>query len=161
VVFAFKAPVACVPLVGMAPDQPPDAVHEVAFVAVHFTVELAPLATVLGLALMLTVGAVEADFSDTVAVWTALPPGPVQLKVKLFGALIAPVLWEPVGALLPDQAPEALHEVAFLADQVSVALLPLDTLLGVAPMVTTGAAEFTETMADWLALPPSPVQVST
>jgi hypothetical protein len=67
-------------------------VQEVAFVADHFTVELAPDAMLLGLALMLTVGAVAADFTETVALWTALPPGPVQFRVKVFGALIAPVL---------------------------------------------------------------------
>ena len=63
--------------------------------------------------------------------------------------------------MAPDQPPAALHELAFVADQVSIALLPFDTLLGVAPMVTVGAAGFTEMIADWVAVPPSPVQVST
>ena len=76
----------------MVPDQLPDAVHEVAFVDDQFRVELPPLAMLLGAALMLTVGAVGADFSDTVAVWTALPPGPVQFKLNVVGVLIAPVL---------------------------------------------------------------------
>jgi hypothetical protein len=63
--------------------------------------------------------------------------------------------------LLPDQPPLALQEVAFFADQLSVALLPFDTLLGVAAMVTMGAAALTETIADCEALPPSPLQVKT
>jgi hypothetical protein len=39
------------------PDHAPDAVHEVAFVELHVSVELAPLATELGLAVRVTVGA--------------------------------------------------------------------------------------------------------
>ena len=31
---------------------------------------------------------------------------------------------EPLIALLPDQAPEAMHDAAFVADQVKVELLP-------------------------------------
>jgi hypothetical protein len=66
---------------------------------------------------------------------------------------------EPFVGLLPDQSPEAEQVVAFVADQVSVELLPLMTVLGEARSVTVGAADFTETVADWVALPPEPVQV--
>jgi hypothetical protein len=38
--------------------------------------------------------------------------------------------------LVPDQAPEAVHEVALVDDQVKVALLPLVTVLGLAPILT-------------------------
>jgi hypothetical protein len=62
--------------------------------------------------------------------------------------------------MLPDQAPEAVHEVALVADQVSVELLPLATVLGLAAKVSVGAGEVTETVADCVALPPVPVQVS-
>lgn len=62
---------------------------------------------------------------------------------------------------MPDQPPEAVQEVAFFAAQVRVAALPFATVLGLAPMVTTGAAELTVTVADWEALPPSPVQFKT
>ena len=55
---------------------------------------------------------------------------------------------EPLMALLPLQAPDAVHAVAFVADQVSIALVPLVTELGAAPIETVGAAEFTETVAD-------------
>ncbi len=38
--------------------------------------------------------------------------------------------------MLPDHAPEAVHEVAFLDDHVKVELSPLATVLGLALMVT-------------------------
>ncbi len=67
---------------------------------------------------------------------------------------------EPLIALLPDQAPDAEHEVAFAADQVRVELLPLVTEVGLALRLTVGAGDFTETVADWAALPPAPLQVN-
>ena len=76
---AARTPVDCEPLTGLLPDQAPEAEHEVALAALHFSVELVPLAIVLGAALMLTTGAV--DFIDTVADCVALPPEPVQVKV--------------------------------------------------------------------------------
>ncbi len=45
----------CEPLKGSLPDQAPEAVHEVALVDDQFSVALPPPATVLGLALNLTV----------------------------------------------------------------------------------------------------------
>jgi hypothetical protein len=65
-------------------------------------------------------------------------------------------------ALEPDQAPEAVQEVAFVVDQLRVELLPLTIELGLAARLTVGAgvAEVTETVAAWVALPPLPVQVS-
>jgi hypothetical protein len=62
------------------PDQAPEAVHAVALVDDHDSVAPAPLATVLGLALKLTV-AVGWGLTVTVVDWTALPPAPVQVKV--------------------------------------------------------------------------------
>ncbi len=47
-----------------------------------------------------------------------------------------------------------------VAAQVNIELAPLFTVLGLAERVTAGAAVFTETVADWDALPPLPVQVS-
>ena len=55
---------------------------------------------------------------------------------------------EPLMALLPLQAPDAVQEVAFVADQVSVALVPLATELGAALTRTVGADDLTETVAD-------------
>lgn len=72
----------------------------------------------------------------------------------------APVDCEPLAALLPDQAPDAVHEVALVADQVRVELPPLATVLGLAAKVTVGVGEVTVTVADCDAFPPLPVQVS-
>ena len=68
--------------------------------------------------------------------------------------------WEPPTALVPDHAPEAAHEVALVADQVNVELLPFATALGLALKLNVGAAAATDTVAAWVALPPLPVQVS-
>jgi hypothetical protein len=53
--------------------------QDVELVAVQVSMELPPLATVLGAVEKLTVGA--AVVTETVAVWAALPPLPVQLSV--------------------------------------------------------------------------------
>jgi hypothetical protein len=74
-------------------------------------------------------------------------------------ALRAPEDCDPLVASLPDQPPEAVQAVALVEDQLSVALLPLVTVLGAALKVTVGAGEVTETVADWAAEPPGPVQV--
>lgn len=55
-VFAVSAPVLDVPLVDWVPLQPPDAVHDVAFVELHVNVDAAPLLTVVWDALSATVG---------------------------------------------------------------------------------------------------------
>jgi hypothetical protein len=71
------------------------------------------------------------------------------------------VVSEPLSGLLPDQAPEAEHEVALAAIHRSVELVPLAMVLGEAVMLTVGAVDFTDTVADCVALPPLPVQVNT
>jgi hypothetical protein len=155
---AVRAPVDCEPLAALVPAQAPEAVQEVALVADQLNVELPPLATVLGLAAKLIVGAGEV--TETVADWLALPPVPVQVRPKVELAVRAPVDCEPLAALAPDQAPEAAQEVALVADQVSVELPPLDTVLGAALKLTAGAGAVTETVEDCVALlPPVPVQV--
>ena len=72
----------------------------------------------------------------------------------------APVDWEPLVVLIPDHPPAALQDVALVADQVRVELEPEEMLLGEALMLTVGAEVLTETVADWDALPPKPVQVN-
>jgi hypothetical protein len=59
-----------------------------------------------------------------------------------------PVDCEPLTALVPLHAPDAVQAVAFDADQVSVELVPLAIELGAALIKTVGAGELTETMAD-------------
>ena len=51
----------------------------------------------------------------------------------------APVDCEPCDGLLPDQAPDAVQEVAFVDPQARVALLCLPTELRLAAKVTVGA----------------------
>jgi hypothetical protein len=50
--------------------------------------------------------------------------------------------------LLPDHEPPAVHAVAFAEDQVKVALAPLFSVLGVAPIETVGAGCVTDTVVD-------------
>ena len=154
----MSAPVDCDPVMALAPCQAPEAVHEVALLDDHVRVDALPLPMVLGLALKLTVTAGLA-LTVTVAVCAAVPPAPVQVRVYTEVLVSAPVDCVPVTALAPDQAPEAVHEVAFVADQVSVALPPLFRALGPTLSVTVGADAVTETVADCAALPPVPVHV--
>ena len=60
------------------PDHAPEAVQEEELVADQLNVELAPLATVLGLALKVTAGAAAPTVTVTDCV--AEPPAPVQVS---------------------------------------------------------------------------------
>ena len=62
----------------------------------------------------------------------------------------APVDWLPEVVLAPDQAPDAVQEVAFVEDQVSVEDAPLATDVGFATRDTvgTGGVPATVTVAD-------------
>lgn len=73
-------------------------------------------------------------------------------------AVSAPVDCDPLVAFEPDQPPVAVQEVALVADHVRDEELPLAMELGFAVKLTAGAAGVTETVVDWLALPPDPVQ---
>ncbi len=75
-VLAVNAAVLAEPLVGSAPLQPLEALQEVALADDHANADLAPLATVVGAAVKVTVGAVAVTV--TVADCEALPPLPVQ-----------------------------------------------------------------------------------
>ena len=63
---------------------------------------------------------------------------------------------------MPDQPPEAVQVVALVLDQVRVVVPPLLVLVGLAVSATVGAGvdDDTVTVAELLALPPPPVQVS-
>ena len=111
------------------------------------SMELLPLATVLGLADKLIVG--TGWVTDTVADWAALPPVPVQEIEYVEFAVSAPVDCDPLMALGPDQAPDAVQEVALLDDQVSVDAPPLLIVLGLAlKLKVTVGFELTVTVAD-------------
>jgi hypothetical protein len=75
-------------------------------------------------------------------------------------AVSAPVDWEPLRALLPDQAPEAVQAVAWVDDHVRVALPPLVIALGPTLRLTVGSGALTETVVDCTALPAGPRQVN-
>jgi hypothetical protein len=75
-----SVPVDCDPVSALAPVQAPEAVHEVALLDAHVSVDALPRLTVLGLALKLTV-TVGFALTVTVAVWAAVPPAPVQVRV--------------------------------------------------------------------------------
>jgi hypothetical protein len=76
-VLAVSALVVTEPASPLSPLQPPVAVHELALLDVHDSVEVPPLAIDAGLAVKLTVGA---GITATDAVALALPPAPVQVS---------------------------------------------------------------------------------
>ena len=80
VVVAVSPLVLVDPLVDSLPDQPPDAVQEVASSEDHFRVETPPFATLVGLAVSETVGADSDPDPDTVTVTDLIPQpsGPGQ-----------------------------------------------------------------------------------
>ena len=155
---AVRAPVVCEPVTALAPTQAPEAVQAVAFAEDQVNVAAAPLLMVLGEAEKLNVGA--GLLTDTVADCVALPPAPLQAKVKVELLVSAPEDCVPLTALAPAQAPEAVQEVALVADHVRLELAPLATVLGLA-LIFTVAVGFavTVTVADCTALPPGPAQV--
>jgi hypothetical protein len=133
-------------------------VHELALVEDQVKVDPLPLATFAGFALIDTLGGV----ADTVTVtdWLAVPPAPVQDNVYFVVAVRAAVVFEPVIGSDPLQPPDAVQEVALVADQVSFEVAPLLTVLGLAASDTAGGVLVTETDADFVVLPPVPVQVN-
>ena len=78
VALAVSAPVLCEPDVAFVPDHEPDAVQLVALVELHVSVDAEPDATLVGDALIVTVGV---DATVTVAVCDTLPPLPVHASV--------------------------------------------------------------------------------
>lgn len=71
-----SAPVLCEPLAALVPLQPPDAVHDVALAELHVRVDVPPLVTAKGLAVIVANGP---TLTVTVAGVLA-PPAPVQVR---------------------------------------------------------------------------------
>ena len=67
------------------------------------------------------------------------PPAPEQLKVYDAVALKGPTSSDPEVAFVPDQPPDAVHEVASVEDQVSVSVSPDAIDAGLDVKVTVGA----------------------
>jgi hypothetical protein len=154
----------CDPDVALLPAQAPDAAQVVAFWLLQVSVVRAPVATVVGFAEKLSVGAAS---RLTVTERCVVPPAPVQDKPNVAAAVNGPMLWLPFGTDFdpgqPEIPPVPLHEVASLVVQLSVLELPEATDDGLAEKLTVGAgvADCTSTVTERAALPPSVfVQVS-
>jgi hypothetical protein len=158
VLVEVMAPVDVEPEVALLPDHAPLAVHPVALPEDQVSVLEPPEVTLVGTALIVTVGTGR---TVTVADCACeLPPVPAQVSVKVLVAESAPVDTEPAVASLPDHAPLAVHPVALVEDHVSVLEPPEPMLAGLALIVTVGAGR-TVTVADCgCEVPPVPVQVS-
>jgi hypothetical protein len=63
----------------------------------------------------------------------------MQVNVKVVFAVIAGEVAVPAVVWMPDQPPEAVHDVAFWLDQVSVTVPPEATLAALLCSVTVGA----------------------
>jgi hypothetical protein len=120
------------PLAAFAPDQPPEAVHAVAFVLAHVSVDEPPDVTLVGLAEKLSVGTGGAP-TFTVTLCIALePPVPEHWIENVVEARRLLIVSLPDVALFPLQPPEAVQPVAFVEDHVSCVLPPELTDIGFA-----------------------------
>ena len=156
--FAVKAPVVCVPDVAFEPVHEPEAVHAVAFVAVHVSVDAEPDATLVGDAENVRVGAGN---NVTATDCVAVPPAPVHVSVYAPFAVSAPVDCVPDVAFEPLHEPEAVQAVAFVVLQLSVDADPDATLVGDAVNVSVGAlGAAIDTEADFVTVPPAPEHAS-
>ena len=68
---------------------------------------------------------------------------PVQVKVKVALAIKFPVVSDPAVAFVPDQVPEAVHELASIDVQLSIDAEPDAIDVGLADRVTVGGGEDT------------------
>ena len=137
----MSAPVDCDPLTPLVPDHAPAALHAVAFVEDHVSVELPPEASELGLALILTVGAALVGLPVTVIVVDLLadPSGPVQVSPYCVVLVRGPVDRYPPVETLPVQPPEALQPVTLEVFHHKYPALPLLRVAGPDVKVTDGA----------------------
>lgn len=157
-VVAVMAVVVCVPLVASGPVQPPDAVQLVAFVELQVSIVVLPLVTLVGFALMVTVGN-GATVTSVVAF--ASPPAPVQSSVKLLLTVRGALASLPEVAFVPLHAPEAVQPVAPIELHVSIEAAPLATVLGLADNATVGGNGFSIVAAPPLQPFRSSAQAST
>src|SRR5215475_7406310 len=81
----------------------------------------------------------EGAFTLTVTDLVAVPPPPVQARLKVVDVVIGPESWVPEVASAPLHPPLAVHADEFWLLQVSVTVPPLSTCVAFAVSVTTGA----------------------
>jgi hypothetical protein len=153
-----SGPTPVVPEIALLPVHPPLAVHVFALVVVQLSVELPPLAMLSGDADIATVGAGGVTVTETLL--CAFPPEPLQVSVNDVVDVSAPVLCEPLVALLPVQPPVAVQLLAFVLLHVSVELDPDAMLCGLAPSDTVGGGAVTVTTTLLCVDPPAPEQSS-
>jgi hypothetical protein len=113
-------------------------VHDDALVELQESVEEPPEITAAGLADIVTVGVVGAGVTVTVTDWVAEPPAPVQASEYVALAVRIPVVCDPEVVFVPDQAPEAVQEVALVELQFKVEAPPEVMEAGVAEIATVG-----------------------
>jgi hypothetical protein len=129
-------------------------VHAVALIEDQVSIEALPLAIVLGLPLKLTVGTAgvtdKGAVTVTVTACVADPWPLVQVNSYVVEFKSAPVDQVPLVAIEPLQPPEAMHAPPWRTFQVSIELLPLMIVVGVAVKVTDGAppASFIERVVE-------------
>jgi hypothetical protein len=151
-VVAFNAPVDTEPLVASLPVHGPpagelDAVQAVALVELQVSVARPPAVTPAGLADSKAVGAAGGGGGGVVTAVTVtvvlaaagvVPLAPEQVNVNVLVALNAAVITLPPVDCAPLHAPDAVHAVALVEDQVSVVVPPVVTLVGLALSETVG-----------------------
>lgn len=116
------------------------------------SVEVPPGATLLGLALKVTVGA---GMTLTAVVAAALlPPAPSQVSENVVASSIDAFSWLPVAGRVPDQPPDAAHDVALVEVQANVVLPPLATTSGAAVSDAVGRDSVGDLGVGVVPLPP-------
>ena len=123
------------PATAFAPDQSPDAVQAVAFVAVHVSVAACAAATVVGLAVKVTVGG---GTTVTVTDCELVPPVPVQDNANVVVVVRTPDGSLPLVTLVPLHPWEAVQLVALVLLQLRVVDCPEPIEAGFAVTVTEG-----------------------
>ncbi len=147
------------PDVDRLPVHEPDDVHDVAFVLDQFNVVEPLYATVVGVAVSVTVGG-TVTVTDCDAV---LPPALEHVRVNVLLDAVSDVLASlPEVPFAPIQAPDAVHDVALVLDHVSCDVPPLVTVDGLAVSDTVGMPVWAATVivTFFVMLPPSPLHVS-
>ena len=158
------------PFKAFEPNHPFDAVHDVAFVEVHVSVDVAfprlLSCSVVGFATNVMVG--TGGITVRVTLCTTEPPGPEQVSTYVID--VVAVGWTislPLSAFEPLQPFDAVHEVAFVDVHASVEVafpaLPSFKVVGFAVSVRVGAGIWTGltvTVTDFEIVPPAPVQSS-
>jgi hypothetical protein len=134
------------------------ALHELALVAAQVSVDEAPLLIVAGVAVNVTAGAWS---TVTVAIAVAEPAVFEHCSVKVVVA-VTDSFALPDRPSLPVQPPLAAQLVALVLLQVSIDVPPPALRVdGVALIVTVGSGTvLTTSVAEAVAVPPGPVQVS-